>query len=235
MPPAEAETTGRPGGVQGISLDPRLGRMVIAASFSGRRRDREQPHHCRLREAASEELLIQQSIARRYARALFESVGTGFERAGNELAGVARAFEESPEVVAVFTSPQVESSVRSATLERIIAAGSFHPLVSNVLRLLNDRERMGEVPMVARVFGELVDERMGRLRATLTSAEPLPAEMVERIEAALGQATQKQVAVKTELDPSMLGGVVARVGNVVYDGSLRTQLESLRRELTSRA
>lgn len=179
--------------------------------------------------------MIQQSIARRYARALFESVGSEFERAGRELAGVAGAFEESPEVVAVFTSPQVERSARQEALERIIAAGNFHPMVANTLRLMSDRDRLAELPMLARMFGELVDERAGRIRATLTSAQPLPEAMVRDIEAALGEATQKQVAVRTELDARLLGGVVATVGNVVYDGSLRTQLESLRRELTSRA
>lgn len=224
----------RLGAVQGISLDPHAGAMVIAASFSGRRRDRI-IHLIRLLEDASEELLIQQSIARRYARALFESVGSDYERAGRELAVVAGAFEESPDAVALFTSPQIESSVRSATIEQIIAAGNLHPMVANTLRLLNDRDRLAEVPMLARMFGELVDEKVGRVRATLTSAEPLPESVVRRIEAALGEATNKQVAVTTELDRSILGGVVARVGNVVYDGSLRTQLESLRRELTSRA
>ncbi|WP_373047597.1 ATP synthase F1 subunit delta [Vulgatibacter sp.] len=179
--------------------------------------------------------MIQQSIARRYARALFESVGTDLERAGNELAGTANALEESPEVAAVFTDPRFDKSTRDRTLEQILAAGGFHPMVANLLRLLNDRERMSELPQIARVFRDMVDEQVGRVRARVTSATVLPAEMVQSIANALSKATSKQVVLEADQDPAILGGLVAHVGNVVYDGSLRTQLESLRRELNERA
>lgn len=179
--------------------------------------------------------MIQQSIARRYARALFEAVGTDFERAANELAGTAKALVESPEVAAVFTDPRFEKPVRDRTLEQILAAGGFHPMVANLLRLLNDRERIGEVPAIARVFQDMVDAKVGRVRAVVTSATALPRETVQSLADALSKATSKQVALEAKLDPALLGGVVAHVGNVVYDGSLRTQLASMRRELLERA
>lgn len=179
--------------------------------------------------------MIQQSIARRYARALFESVGSDLERANNELAGTAKAFEESPAVAAVFTDPRFDKETRDRTLEQIITAGGFHPMVANLLRLLNDRERLAELPMIALVFRDMVDAELGRVRATVTSAAVLPGDMVQQLANALSRATNKQVVLEARQDPALLGGIVASVGNVVYDGSLRTQLNSLRRELIERA
>lgn len=175
--------------------------------------------------------MIQQSIARRYARALFESVGADHERASNELAGIAKAFEDAPEAVAVFTDPRFDRATRERVLEQILAAANPLPQVANLLRLLNDRERMGELPGIARVFQTMVDEAIGRLRATVTSASQLPQELVDRLAEKLAQATQKKVVLEARRDPAILGGLVAHVGDVVYDGSLRTQLASLRREL----
>lgn len=185
--------------------------------------------------AVSEALLIQSSIARRYARALFEAMGPDFERASDELAGMARAFDESSELRAIFTDPRTDKATRDRVIESIITAGNFHPMVANALRLLNDRERMAHVPMMARVYGEMVDRQSGRIRAKVTSAAPLTPDLVGRLQTSLTQATRKNVVLETAEDSSLLGGVVAQVGNVVYDGSLRTQLESLRRELTERA
>lgn len=185
-------------------------------------------------ENYSEALLIQQSIARRYARALFESVGGDFERVGEELAAVADALTGSDEALALFTDPRFDRSTRTKAIEQIIEAAKVHPLLGNLLRLLNDRERIAELPQITRVYRDMADAQGGRLRATLTSAAPLPAEMIDRMAAALAQATDKKVILDTREDPALLGGVVAQVGNVVYDGSLRTQLESLRRELSGR-
>lgn len=179
--------------------------------------------------------MIQQSIARRYARALFESVGPDLERANNELAGTAKAFEESTAVAAVFTDPRFDEATRNRTLEQIITAGGYHPMVANLLRLLNDRERLAELPMIARVFRDMVDAQVGRVRATVISASELPADMVQQLANALSKATNKQVVLEAQQDSEILGGVVAKVGNVVYDGSLRTQLNTLRRELNERA
>lgn len=179
--------------------------------------------------------MIQQSIARRYARALFESVGSDLERAGTELAGMAKAFEDSPDVVAVFADPRIDKSTRDRVLEGILGAADLHPMVANTLRLLNDRDRMAEVPMIARVFRDMVDAEVGRLRATVTSATALSDDMVQKLASALSGATNKKVVLEARQDEGILGGVVAHVGNVVYDGSLRTQLETMRRELNQRA
>lgn len=180
--------------------------------------------------------MIQQSIARRYARALFESVGSAdAERVGKEIASIARALEESQELRDLFQDPRVDRATRTRILEQLIEASGFHPLLANMLRLLNDRNRLGHLPMIERLYRDLVDAQFGRLRARVTFATPLDPEVVGKIERQLGEATGKKVSLETAIDPSILGGIVAHLGNVVYDGSLRTQLELMRRELTERA
>ncbi len=175
--------------------------------------------------------MIQSSIARRYARALFESAGSDVERAGTEISELAQSLTDEPALRMIFTDPTASPAVRRKLLESIISSAGFHPMVANLLRLLDDRRRIADLPSIAAVYGELVDESAGRLRAEIVTAVPLAKEQTERIQAALSAATHKTVDVESRQDPALLGGVVAHVGNVVYDGSLRSQLERMRREL----
>lgn len=175
--------------------------------------------------------MIQGSIARRYARALIEVAGPQFEQVGEELAGVAGALQQTPELAAVFTNPAVAAETRSKLLAQLITATKLSDTTANLLRLLDDRRRIPDLPAIDRAYRTLADEQAGRLRAKITSASALPADFAKRLETQLTAATRKNVAVESALDPSLLGGVVAQVGNTVYDGSLKNQLEALRREL----
>lgn len=179
--------------------------------------------------------MIQTSIARRYARALFEAAGSDIERVGEELGAIAGLVTEDSPLGLIFLDPTADTKARRELIETIIAKAGLGPMTGNLLRLLDDRSRLGELPSIARAFTDLVDTKVGRLRATLTSAEPLPTELRDRLQDALGAATSRKVEVETAVDRSLLGGVVAQVGNFVYDGSLRSQLERLRRELISQA
>lgn len=180
-----------------------------------------------------EDALILVSIARRYARALFEAAGDAYEAVGAELAAVAGAIDQNREVAAMFANPSTPLQLKKQIIEAVIGQAGVQPLVGNALRLINDRGRIPYLAAIARVYGTLVDERSGRVRARITSARPLGPEVEQRLAAALAQATRRNVTMDTAVDARMLGGVVAQVGNVLYDGSLRTQLENLRRELAS--
>jgi F-type H+-transporting ATPase subunit delta len=96
---------------------------------------------------------------------------------------------------------------------------------------LGDRNRLASLGDVVGAFGELADQELGRLRAKVTSAVPLDDASVAAIAERLSTTTKKQVIVERAVDPAILGGVVAQVGSLVYDGSLRTQLEDLRTAL----
>jgi F-type H+-transporting ATPase subunit delta len=101
----------------------------------------------------------------------------------------------------------------------------------NFLRLLVDRQRIGDLPQIARSFRAMVDQQAGRLRATVTSAGPLADDEVARVRDAIARMTGRTVVLESRTDPALIGGVVAQVGATQLDGSLRTQLERMREEL----
>ena len=96
--------------------------------------------------------------------------------------------------------------------------------------MLLDRQRIAILPMVAREMRAMVDEHAGRVLATVTSAKPLADDVAGRISGALEKATGKKIELDRKEDPSLVGGVVAQVGDLVWDGSVRTQLERMREQ-----
>lgn len=179
--------------------------------------------------------MIHGSIARRYARALLASVGEEFERAHADLSGIVRSIDAVPEAGEFIDDPTVPRAKKIDFVEKLIATAQPHPLVANFLRLLASRDRLPFLEPIASVFGDMVDERLGRVKAEVAIAIPLTAEEEARLREALARATGKEVELATRVDPSILGGLVARVGSTVFDGSLRTQLAALRSELLGRA
>lgn len=174
--------------------------------------------------------MSQSSVARRYAKALM-SLGLEdgrFEAYAEELQQVARAFAASAELRDLAANPAYGREQRHAVVGELARALTLSPVVLNVLRLAVDRQRLVDVPDIARVYGAFVDEQAGRVRAVVSAAVPLPAEVTERLGAALAAITHKRIVLETKVDRALLGGVVAQVGSTVLDGSLRTQLEGLR-------
>jgi F-type H+-transporting ATPase subunit delta len=102
---------------------------------------------------------------------------------------------------------------------------------ANFLLLLADRARLAYLPAIIQEFRDLADGRLGRVRAKVTSAVPLSPDEAKGIAERLAQGRKAQVIVETAVDPALLGGVVAQVGSLVYDGSVRSQLEELRRAM----
>jgi F-type H+-transporting ATPase subunit delta len=100
-----------------------------------------------------------------------------------------------------------------------------------MLYLLGDRNRLAYLGAVVDTFGALADEKLGRIRALVASATPLDAASAQAIADKFARATRAQVILERTVDPTLLGGVVAQVGRLTYDGSVRTQLEDLRRTL----
>src|SRR5690606_23268314 len=104
-------------------------------------------------------------------------------------------------------------------------------MTKNFILLLLDKDRMGDLPAIVRELRVMLDERANRVHAVVTSARPLSAKQEADLVKALQKVSGKSVTVEKQQDPKLLGGVVAQVGDVVYDGSLRTQLENLRQTL----
>jgi F-type H+-transporting ATPase subunit delta len=179
--------------------------------------------------------VITVSIARRYAKALLELAGgqNQAEPVGHALDVVAGAFNRSPELRGVMANPAFTTAARQAILGKLIEAAKMPPLAGNTLKLLVERGRGGYIEAVAREYRAMLDQKAGRVRARITTAVPLDDAAVEKIRGQLAAVTQKQVSVDRAVDPQILGGVVAQVGSMTFDGSLQTQLSQLRRQLLS--
>lgn len=174
--------------------------------------------------------MIAGSLARRYARALLDiGIAKGsYEQLGKDMDELAALYSGSRDLTEALTNPVFVMSRRRAVLEAILEKAAVSPITRNFALLLLDRERVPYLPAIARELRVMVDERAGRVRAVVTSARPLTPENVASIQQALEKVSGKKVLLEKKEDASLLGGVVAKVGDVVYDGSVRTQLEMMR-------
>lgn len=175
------------------------------------------------------------SIARRYARALLDVAGTQADQVLSQLSNFVKLMEKSDELKELMTNPRYTLTQRSAVLEGLLRATSgVDAALGNLLRLLVERNRLNHLADIARVYRDLADARAGRLRGKVTSAVALSAEALKKLEKSLEKLTQRNVVLETAVDPSVLGGVATQVGSVLYDGTLRAQLQDIRRTLSSR-
>jgi F-type H+-transporting ATPase subunit delta len=178
--------------------------------------------------------MVTGSLARRYARAVVE-IGTengNLDKLGADLRALAAAMHDSNELVTVLTNPAIRRADRRRVLDGLLQRITAEPNTKNLVYLLLDGERLGSLEAISREVDAMIEARSGRLSAEVTSARPLDAGQLSEIITALEKLSGKKVAVTKREDPDLLGGVVAKLGDTVYDGSLRTQLRSLRDELT---
>ncbi len=170
-------------------------------------------------------------VARRYALALAteaETTGTVAD-VDADLAHIAEVTAASPDLAAALASPVVSRAAKRRVVEAVFP--KLSATTARFVDLLFDKEREGIVPGVAEAYGNLRDERNGIVEADVR----VPSEMSADDEAALTKAlearTGKRVRLRTTVDADMIGGVVVRIGDTVYDGSVRQQLARLRERL----
>lgn len=174
------------------------------------------------------------SLARRYARALIEvaAEGNALDAVTSQLLGISALFEQSAELRDVMQNPAYSHAQRIAVVDAVLkAVGKVEQPLVSTLHLLVDRNRLAHLPEIARVFRELADARAGRVRGSVVSAVKLPEEATAHLQRALAKLTSREVILEQRVDPGVIGGVATQVGSVVYDGTLRSQLEDLRRSL----
>ena len=178
------------------------------------------------------------AVATRYAHALADAVlapGSGIE--GKDAAGQLRSFESLvktvPEFRNVLLSPAVSTSKKRGVITRFAESLRLSRLVRNFLFIIVDRRRADILDEITEAFETALDERLGFVRAEVTSAAPLNGRQQSELQDALSHVAGKQVRCDFRVNPELIGGVVARIGSKVYDGSVRTQLQSLGQRLVS--
>lgn len=172
------------------------------------------------------------SVARRYARALLDASGAQADQVLSQLEELVRYLHTAPTVLEALANPAATRAQRMAMTEGLIkAADGMNPMLANLLKLLTDRNRISALPTLALQFRDMVDAGMGRVRGTVTSATLLGDAQLIAIKAQLETLTQRKVMLDAKVDPTILGGVVASVGSRTYDGSLKSQLREMGRQL----
>jgi len=173
------------------------------------------------------------AVGKRYARAILELAveSKQVDRVGQELSELSATWADSKELQELFSNPSFSGPVRKAALVEVLARAGVSPLVKNSVLYLSDSGRLAALPDVSRTYTELAANKAGTVRALVTSAAPLTEAYYAQLQRALEVATGKKVTLEKQTDASLIAGVVTRVGDQVFDGSIRTRLNEMKESL----
>jgi F-type H+-transporting ATPase subunit delta len=176
------------------------------------------------------------AVANRYAQALVDVVmepGSPLkpEDAVAQLRAVDAIFQESAELRNAMLTPALQNSRKRAVMAKLLETTGGSTLIRNFTYVLIDHRRIAIIAEIREAFELLLDERLGFARAEVTSAAPLDQSVGANLESELSRLTGKHMRLRFDVDPALLGGVVARIGSTVYDGSVRGELRQLAKML----
>lgn len=170
------------------------------------------------------------SLARRYARAL---VGLGqdaglTDQFGADLGSFVELISQDDGLLgSVLGNPGITTLERRAVLNQVLDRMSLQGVVKNFLRLLVDKNRFEHLADIYGAYGDMADDLAGRVRCSITTARPLSPTMLGRVRATLEGSTGKDVILEQRVDPGVIGGMVVRLGDTVFDASVRARLSSM--------
>jgi len=176
------------------------------------------------------------AVARRYARALFALAKEGrlLQPTADQLERVA-AVANDPHLGPVLDNPLLSAQRRRDIAQTLIRELALSDLLARFLSLLADHQRLGELDSIADHFRRLLDDEMGRVRIAIRCAAPLDPRQETDLLAVFSKLTGKDIIPQVAVDPDLLGGIVVEAEGKVYDGSVRTQLHRLAKELSGAA
>jgi F-type H+-transporting ATPase subunit delta len=173
------------------------------------------------------------SVARRYAKAIF-AIGVdkgNFELLGRQLNELADLWKDSPDLRQTLENPVFKVAQKRAVLQGLMPRVAPARPVQSLALLLLERGRIAMLPALAQAYEEMCDDKLGRVRARVSSATPLDLASETEIRKALERRTGKKVLMTTVVDPALIGGVVAHVAGLVLDGSVAARLSALKNRL----
>ena len=178
------------------------------------------------------------AVAARYANALADVVTASSStlsppQAVAELRSFEAALRDSPELHNALITPAVAGARKKAVVGRIADILKLSRISRNFLFVLVDHRRIASLSGIIQMFEEVVDARLGYAQAEVSSAAPLTDAQRNALNAQLERLTGKRIRMRFAVDPSLIGGAVARIGSTVYDGSLRGQLAGMERRLSA--
>ena len=170
-------------------------------------------------------------IARRYAKALINLAEKDLENTGKSLTALADVFSNSAELSEVLSDTKVSSQIKQNVLKEILKKIKVSKLVDTFIRYLLAKRRIVLLPNIERAFNLFLQEKLGRIEAGITVAQEISEVTVGKLEKAISRYSGKEVTVNITIDPAIIGGIVTRIGSVVIDGSIHTQLNQLRQTI----
>ena len=178
--------------------------------------------------------MTSKTAAIRYARALFDVARqerTDLERIEQELVAFETLFDAHPQLKKVLLNPAVPVPRKRAAVVELTTRMGTSTIVAKLMALLAERDRLAILPDLLASYRERMLDYQKVVRAQVTTAVPLSGNQAQAIEQKLAKATGRRVTLLATVDPSIIGGLVARVGSTVYDASVTRQLEKLRQRL----
>ena len=171
-------------------------------------------------------------VATRYAEALLESSKKAgvLNEVAESLVGVMDVAADNPDLVIFMDSPQVREQEKKKLLQDVFGE-KIEPVLLNFFFLLIDRNRIENTRDIAEVFADLVEIENGITRATVLTAVPLPGDLAQALEDKLAAHTGNRIILEKKIDPDVIGGVCVTLGDRILDGTVRTNLDLLRKTL----
>lgn len=175
------------------------------------------------------------AAAVRYARALFDVVlketPADVEKVQTDFQAFANLVTDNPGLAAVFGNPGIPASKKRAVAQALLHQAAMASPASKLVLLLAEKDRLMLLPDVAKAYRARLMDHLKIVRGEVTTAVPIPDEKLRAIEQGLAKATGLKVVLESKVDPSIIGGVVTRLGSTVYDGSVTTQLQKMKQAL----
>lgn len=174
-----------------------------------------------------------QQVATLYGKALLGAAGSKVEQIVSELESVVTdCLNRFPKLEQAFASPRIGEEEKTAMIDRIFD-GKLDKVLLNFMKVLARRRRLGSLRVIQGAVSEMRDDQLGRLRVKVTSAQALTDAQKKDITANLKKKFGKEVVLLEKVDAALLGGIVLRIGDRVYDGSVQGKLQNLRRAVAT--
>jgi len=178
--------------------------------------------------------MTNRTAATRYARALLDVAvkeNADLDQVERELAWIADLFAQHKLLSQVLLNPVVPVPRKRAAMETLTTRGQLLPMVAKLLVLLAARDRLVLIPDLLAAYRDRLLDYRNVVRAEVTTTTALAPQQVDAIEANLARASGRSVVLSAKVDPSIIGGVVTRIGSTIYDGSVMRQLERMKERL----
>jgi len=181
--------------------------------------------------------MVSRAVSRRYAKGLLQAAvaepvdDTGLRALAEQLRGLADIIAEHRMLRVMLVNPAVAPTKKAAIVLEVVERLGLAAIGQRFIRVLGEKDRLSELMAIAEVFGEMVDERTGVINAEITTPTELGADSTSILRGKLAEATGRSVRMTTRTDPEIMGGLITRIGDLVYDGSVRQHLDRIHEQI----